>query len=309
MTTHAQRYKETRLQQLRSFCETARLGSLAAAAKSLRLAQPTVWKQVHALEAGFDAKLVEPYGRGCRLTPEGAMLAELAAPSVAGIDELRRCFDELRAPQSIELTIAATQRVLADDLPRPLDHFQRAHPHVRFRLLSVRNTEVVPLVENGAADLGLTGERPPRLANPWLVFERAYALELMLVAPRNHPLARKRNVALRDLAKYPLVNAPGSLLDPELVAAIDKLGLFEHPHRRIETTQARLIHRYVEQGFGIGLIACLAAPRSSGKLHFRSLGNRAVRPEVFFVWRKGRARRTALFQLVQMIRTETANRR
>src|SRR5437588_7871544 len=43
-------YKEITLQQLRSFCETVRLGSLTAAADSLGLARPTVWKQVHALE-------------------------------------------------------------------------------------------------------------------------------------------------------------------------------------------------------------------------------------------------------------------
>ena len=61
MTARSMRhpYKEVRLQQLRSFCETARLGSLAAAAQALGLAEPTVWEQVHALERQFAAKLVE----------------------------------------------------------------------------------------------------------------------------------------------------------------------------------------------------------------------------------------------------------
>ncbi len=60
MTARATRYsyKEGRLQQLRSFCETARLGSLAAAAQALGLAEPTVWEQVHALERQFAAKPV-----------------------------------------------------------------------------------------------------------------------------------------------------------------------------------------------------------------------------------------------------------
>ena len=64
-------YKELTFQQLRSLCETARQGSFLAAAGALKLSQPTVWKQVHALEREFGAKLVEPHGRGCAMTAAG----------------------------------------------------------------------------------------------------------------------------------------------------------------------------------------------------------------------------------------------
>src|SRR5262249_31274399 len=64
-------YKEIRLQQLRSLCETARLGSLTAAAAALGLAQPTVWEQVHALQREFGVKLIERRAHGCRLTDVG----------------------------------------------------------------------------------------------------------------------------------------------------------------------------------------------------------------------------------------------
>ena len=57
-------YKEITLLQLRSFCETVRLGSLTAAADSLGLARPTVWKQVHALEHHLGMQLVEPIRAG-----------------------------------------------------------------------------------------------------------------------------------------------------------------------------------------------------------------------------------------------------
>src|SRR5438093_11386242 len=95
--THRRAYKEVRLQQLRSFCETARLGSLKAAAEALGLAQPTVWEQVHALEREFGQKLVEPHGRGCQLTEAGRVLVGLAAPLVAGIDALKRNFASAHA--------------------------------------------------------------------------------------------------------------------------------------------------------------------------------------------------------------------
>src|SRR5689334_11264950 len=103
-------YKEITLQQLRSFCETVHLGSLSAAAGSLGLAHPTVWKQVHALERHFGLKLVESHTRGCRPTEAGRALAGLASPLVTGIDSLKQMLQETSPPADSFLTIAATQR-------------------------------------------------------------------------------------------------------------------------------------------------------------------------------------------------------
>src|SRR5437660_863564 len=86
-------YKELTFQQLRSFCETARLGSFAAAAKSIGLTHPTVREQVLSLERAFQVKLIQPHGRGCHLTAEGRLLAEIAAPLVTSATALRPRFE------------------------------------------------------------------------------------------------------------------------------------------------------------------------------------------------------------------------
>src|SRR5437016_1563011 len=135
-------YKEITLQQLRSFCETARLGSFTAAAASLGLAHPTVWKQVHVLEREFGAKLVEPYGRGCRLTEAGRLLAELAGPTVASIGDLKRHFQEAFAKVETRLTVVSSPRILVEDLPECVIEFERRWPHVRLTLKEMRNDEV-----------------------------------------------------------------------------------------------------------------------------------------------------------------------
>ena len=89
-------YKDTTFQQLRSFYETARLGSLSAAAASLGMAQPTVSQQVHALERQLGDQLVEPFGRGSRLTEAGRLLAELIGPAVLSISSLKQAYHEAR---------------------------------------------------------------------------------------------------------------------------------------------------------------------------------------------------------------------
>jgi DNA-binding transcriptional LysR family regulator len=131
MSTHAKSraYKDTTAQQLRSFHETARLGSFTAAATALGLANPTVWQQVRALERDLAVRLLEPVGRGCRLTEDGKLLAELVGPLVSSITTLKRRFHEARGRQTTRLVVATTPRIFAEDLPDAVLEFRRRFPH------------------------------------------------------------------------------------------------------------------------------------------------------------------------------------
>jgi DNA-binding transcriptional LysR family regulator len=280
-------YKEIQLQQLRSFCETARLGSMASAAESLGLAQPTVWEQVHALERALGVTLVERHARGCRLTEVGRFVASLAAPLVQGMAAFKRTVQEMLGRAETRLTIATTQRILVEDLPGPIVAFERRHPQAQLRLLELRVEQVAAAVESGEADLGLTTEQGTDRRNPWLRYEPAYELELYLVTPKDHPLARRRRVRPRDLLGYPLVNARQGIPDPTLLATLERLGVFETQPRRVEAFYTAVIRRYVELGFGIGLIVGLPGHAASPTLHERSMSRYLGRVGVNFVWRKG----------------------
>jgi molybdate transport repressor ModE-like protein len=111
MPRRSRSYKELTLQQLRSLCETARQGSFVAAAAALGLSQPTVWKQIHALEREFGAKLVEPHGRGCTMTAAGRLLVELVGPAVESIAGARERFRAARADEGEQLAVAVTPRI------------------------------------------------------------------------------------------------------------------------------------------------------------------------------------------------------
>src|SRR5690606_21307968 len=60
----------------RAFLVTAEQGSFSAAARTLGIAQPTVGRQVAALEQELDVVLFERVGRGLSLTPTGLELVE-----------------------------------------------------------------------------------------------------------------------------------------------------------------------------------------------------------------------------------------
>ncbi|WP_204316220.1 LysR family transcriptional regulator, partial [Serratia marcescens] len=64
------------LDDLRAFETVARLGSVRAAANELALTHGAVSRRVSKLAQGLRLRLVEPDGRGLRLTPDGERLAE-----------------------------------------------------------------------------------------------------------------------------------------------------------------------------------------------------------------------------------------
>ena len=301
-------YKEIQLQQLRSFCETARLGSLTAAARSLGLSQPTVWEQVHALERELGVALVQRHARGCRLTESGHRIAALAAPLVQGMRAFKRNVREALQQEASQLTIATTQRILVDDLPRSIVAFEQAHPHVQLRLLELRIEQVPLAVESGQADLGLTTEQGTDRRNPWLSFERGYQLEVFLVTRSDHPLARRRQVQPRDLLAYPLLNSPQGIPDPKLAARLEKLGVFDVQPRRVEAFYTAVIRRYVELGFGIGLIVGLPGNPPDPALHQRSMSRHFGRVNVNLVRRKGDDRAGAVSAFAQTIRRSLNSR-
>src|SRR5579872_2947278 len=66
------------LRHLRYFIAVADQGGFGRAAQSLRVAQPALSRQIHALETEVGTKLFERLPRGVKLTPAGEVFLEEA---------------------------------------------------------------------------------------------------------------------------------------------------------------------------------------------------------------------------------------
>jgi DNA-binding transcriptional LysR family regulator len=286
-------YKDSTAQQLRSFCETARLGSIAAAAAHLGLANPTVWHQVRALEREFGEPLFISHGRGSRLTKAGKLLAELTSPLVAGLATLKQRYQEARSREMTRLTVATTPRILLEHLPECVLEFRSQYSDAPLTLKEMFDDQVHAQVEAGEADLGLVMGRSgdlldPSAVSPWLEFEPLYELDVVLIAPKDHPLARQRRIQPRDLTGYPLVNMPRTLIpDPEVFALLEKARVSQSQRQLVEAFFTSSVCRYVELGFGIGLVVLVPGHQPAATLHERVMSRYFGRPTVYQVTRKG----------------------
>jgi DNA-binding transcriptional LysR family regulator len=79
--------------------------------------------------------------------------------------------------------------------------------------------QVAVAVTSELADIGLAASGPVD-DDTWLLYEPCYKLDMILVTPPDHPLARKRRVRATDLAEYTLVNSPSSFADAEFPGQI-----------------------------------------------------------------------------------------
>ena len=141
----------------RAFLVTAEEGSLSAAARSLGMAQPTLGRQVRALEEELDVVLFERHGHGLVLTPSGLELVE----HVRGMGEAagRVALAATGQSQSVEgpVTITTTEVTAAFLLPPLISKLRQHHPGIQVDV--VASNELRDL-RRREADIALRSVRP-----------------------------------------------------------------------------------------------------------------------------------------------------
>ncbi len=255
-------YKQNRLKQLRAFCYAAQSGSVSKAAERLFLSQPSVTLQIQALERELGAPLFERRGPSIKLTPEGATLYELALPLVQGIDGLPETFAAQRGKlESGELNIAAGESTILYILPEPMQRFADAYPAIGLKLHNVTGRDGLALLRADEVDFAV-GSMPEEVPAD-ISYHPIFVYSTVLVTPRDHPLASKKEVRLQDISPY------GLILPPRHLATWRMVDLVFRQHGAsysvaLEAGGWEVIKKYVELGLGISIVTDICLTGAEG---------------------------------------------
>jgi len=278
------RYQHNRLQQLRGFCHAARAGSISKAAERMSLSQPSVSLQIQALERDLNTQLFERRGPSIRLTRDGATLLELAGPLVDGFNRLVDDFEDLRDSVTRgSVKIAAGGSTLQYILPPFIESFAEQNPQIDLQLHNVTGKAGLNMLREGEADLAVG---PMLDAPPDIIFEPLVTYDTMLITSPRHPLATKKRVGLRDIAKHPLILPPRTQSTFRFVEMVFSERSLDY-EVKLEVGGYDVIKTYVKMGLGISIVMghCLTP---EDKLHTRSL-RRFFPPRSYgLVLRRGR---------------------
>jgi len=181
------------LRQLRAFSETARAGSITAAAKVLRLTQPALSRQIKALEEELGVSLFERGAHSVTLTAAGEILR---GETVKLLKFTETMVEKVKAEASGEpLRVGYSPSLASDFLSIAIERFTQLHPRVRITLHDWSSAEMREGIAAGKLDLMVTVPCP----GDALRWEMLKEVGWRVLLPVNHPLAKKKLVQASDL--------------------------------------------------------------------------------------------------------------
>ena len=246
-----------KLQQLRYIVEVLNNNlNVSATAEALFTSQPGISKQVRMLE---DELGIQIFGRSGKhlthVTPAGQDVINIAQEILSKVEGIKAVAREHTQPDEGKLRIATTHTQARYALPEVIQGFIKKYAKVSLHMSQGTPAQISDAAAKGDADFAIATESL-HLYND-LVMLPCYHWNRSIIVCKDHPLARKQELTIQDVAKYPLVTYVfGFTGRSELDAAFEKAGV--EPKIAFTATDADVIKTYVRLGVGIGVIASMA---------------------------------------------------
>jgi DNA-binding transcriptional LysR family regulator len=257
---------------LRAFLATAQHGSLSAAARHLGLTQPTLSRQVAALETDLGVLLFERVGRSLQLTETGANLLEHTRPM--GEAANRISLAAVGQSQSIEglVQITASDIMSAFILPQALRTIQQQAPRLRIDVVAANDIRDLMRRE---ADIAIRHIRPDQ---PDLIARLVQEAEGYFYASTDYLDQAGRPASRADLAQHDFVG-PGN--PQQMIEFLKPLGIFLRAENfRLQSQSGLVTWEYARRGFGITPMSAEVGDATNGMERVLP----GMDPIVFPVW-------------------------
>ena len=230
--------------------------NLTEAAKALHTSQPGVSKAIIELEEELGIEIFARHGKRLkRITEPGHHVINSVEVIMRELGNLKRIGEQFSKEDSGTLSIATTHTQARYVLPKPISELRSAYPKVNISLHQGSPEQVAQMLIDDVADIGIATESLSQYEQ--LVTLPCYEWQHVLVMPKDHPLAKKTNIRLEDLALEPLITYhPSYTGRTKIDRAFESKKL--HPRIALEAIDSDVIKTYVRTGLGIGIVAEMA---------------------------------------------------
>ena len=241
------------LRLIQSFFAVVEHRNLSGAAQALRVSQPTLTRQIQALEGEFGAALFIRSSRGMTLSDAGSKLQE-------GLKGLERQYQALRNDVAAAL-VEPTGEIAFGIPPSPrallgvplIERFARSYPGTRVRIVEETSGELRDLLTSGVLDVAITNRDEPLHG---ITSEALGREDMLLIGPRAAKLSMTAKISIEAVSDLPLIltTRPNSLrLNVE--ARLRRAG--REPQIKIEANTLPLMTDLVRAGLGFTILpAC-----------------------------------------------------
>ena len=193
------------LKQLKILEAIVSRSSYTDAAKTLFMTQPAVSMQVKQMEEQIGLPLFERDGKKVSPTQAGRELLYYAENIRQQLEEASQVMEELRGMKrgKLHLTMASTANYFA---PQLIAAFHHEYPAAQVTLDVTNRTGLLNALDHNDTDMVIMGKPPqghklvgiPFIDNP-----------LVVIAAPDHPLARRKDIRLAEVADEPFILREG----------------------------------------------------------------------------------------------------
>ncbi len=276
------------LHQFRFVQEAVRRNlNLTETAKALFTSQPGISKAILELEEELGIDLFVRHGKRLRrVTEPGQEVLKAIDVILREVANLKRIGEEYSKQDAGTLSIAATHTQARYVLPEPVAQLRRRFPKVQVSLHQGAPDQVVQMLLDGTADIGVATES---LSEPDdLVSLPCYEWEHVIVMRADDPLAEFEKITLEQLANETLISYhPAFTGRKRIDAAFAQRRL--KPNIALEAIDSDVIKTYVKSGLGVGIVAEMAVRDDppGGELVHRPAGHLFGRNVTRVAFRRG----------------------
>lgn len=288
---------------LQYFYETALAGSMTLASEKLGVAPSSISRQVAHLEAQLGIALIERGRRSIKLTEAGELAFKYYQDHVSSLDAFRSNIDDLRGIRTGVVTIALGEGFLTPTFARFLKEFSALHPNVEVVVRVGGTSEIVRMILDDEAHLGLVLQFPPE---PKIRIRASATQPLVAILHPSHPLADQAFVTLEDLSAHSLCLGPKGfrirqfIMSAEIAESVTLKPI-------ITTNSLLMMKQLVATGTMVTVLPALAgaAEMESGELIARPiLSSKIEVPTISLITRLGRQLPAAPAHLLLRLETQ-----
>jgi DNA-binding transcriptional LysR family regulator len=280
--------------RLRCLHAVATHGSVTKAAVALHLSASAVSQQLSKLEDELGRKLLEPKGRGIRLTEPALMLAGHATAMLAMLEKAKADLEATETAVQGAARLGIFPTAARGIAPRAIAQLKKAHPRLALSMQELEPADSMGLLLRGDLDVAVVQDwfNSPLVQPKETERRDLFDDQADLIVPKGHRLAKRRFAELGEVVAEKWISwQHGSLCHDWLVLTLRMSGIqpeivhtaSEHP------TQLAL----VAAGLGVAVIPRLGRgrlPRGVVAVPVRPLLSRRV----YALWRSADSRRPAL---------------